>query len=181
MNIDESRRDFFRAAAKVGAFISAPSLLGSLIASEPTLLAQESSKLSFISLPAAELQNLVDSLQSKPGAKFLVDSKQLPFSARVLSEQATGGKEFEFHEHTDHIFRVLEGTTHFDLGGTPEHAHLAKPDQPGEWLAPHSKGSTSIDMSKGDMLIIPRGTPHKRTTKESVVLWLVSVMGPTPS
>ena len=58
---------------------------------------------------------------------------------------------------------------------------LLKPGQPGEWLAPRSKGSTSIDMSKGDMLIIPRGTPHKRTTKESVVLWLVSVTGPTPS
>ena len=129
MNIDESRRDFFRVAAKVGACISAPSrwlLSARWIASEPALSAQEGSKPSFVSLPATELQNLVDSLQSKPGSKFLVDSKQLPFSARILSEQATGGKEFEFHEHTDHIFRVLEGTTHFDLGGTPENAHLVK-------------------------------------------------------
>jgi mannose-6-phosphate isomerase-like protein (cupin superfamily) len=32
-------------------------------------------------------------------------------------------------------------------------------------------------LKKGDMLIIPRGTPHKRSTAGTVTLTLVSPMG----
>ena len=178
---NESRRYFFQAAAKATACISASSLPGfgllGLGGLEPSLSAQETPAPPFVSLPASELERMVEDLRSKPGGKTVIASKQLPFNARLISEQATGGKEFEFHEHTDHIVQVLEGSTHFDVGGTAENQHQVKP---AEWLAPGSKGSTPIDMSKGDMLFIPRGTPHKRTTKESAVLMLISVTGPTP-
>ncbi|MEO6805730.1 MAG: hypothetical protein ABI286_07275 [Edaphobacter sp.] len=33
-------------------------------------------------------------------------------------------------------------------------------------------------MKKGDMLMVPRGTPHKRSTEESVTFYLISTTGP---
>jgi mannose-6-phosphate isomerase-like protein (cupin superfamily) len=47
----------------------------------------------------------------------------------------------------------------------------------GEWLAPSSEGSKSILMGKGDMLVLPRGTPHRRSTEDSVTLILISPYG----
>jgi mannose-6-phosphate isomerase-like protein (cupin superfamily) len=171
--MNESRRHFFMAASKTAC---APSLLGTFTALESALSAQEGLRLPFLSLSADAIQKFADDLQSKSDSKSIIDSKQLPFLMRMFSEQATAGKEFEFHEHTDHIFRIVEGATRFDVGGTAEHPHRVKL---GEWLAPGSRGSTSIEMSKGDMLIIPRGIPHKRTTKGNVVLLLTSITGLT--
>ena len=178
MPLNESRRSFFHAAAKAAACVSAPVLLGSFAGLEPSLSAQESTTVPFVSLPSSESQTIVEGLQAKAGTKVVIASRELPFSARLVSEQAAAGKEFEYHEHTDHILQIFAGSTLYEVGGTPENQHQVKP---GEWLAPGSKGSTSISMSKGDMLFIPRGTPHKRTTKESVVLMLTSVTGPAPS
>ena len=46
--------------------------------------------------------------------------------------------------------------------------------------APESDGATSVSLNKGDMLVIRRGTPHKRTTKGTVTFTLISTVG-TPS
>jgi hypothetical protein len=60
------------------------------------------------------------------------------------------------------------------VGGTPKNGHSTKP---GEWLAPECEGTTAYTLHKGDMLIIRRGTPHKRTTKDSVTFLLISAQG----
>jgi uncharacterized protein YjlB len=57
------------------------------------------------------------------------------------------------------------------LGGTPKDAHSQKS---GEWLAPTSDGAAIVTLKKGDMLIIPRGMPHKRSTTDSVTFTLIS-------
>jgi len=60
------------------------------------------------------------------------------------------------------------------VGGTPKNARNIRP---GEWLAPTSEGASSITLHKGDMLVIPRGTPHKRITETSVALMLIATTG----
>ena len=125
----------------------------------------------FQSFPAQTIESLVKSLQAAPGSKQLVGSKTSPFTVVVGVETKKGAK-FEYHEHRDHIFQVIEGTTQYELGGTPQKPHTTGP---GEWLAPGSEGSTSFTLHKGDMLVIPRGTPHKRTTTERVSFTLISV------
>ena len=49
---------------------------------------------------------------------------------------------------------------------------------PGEWHATGSTGSKSIILVKGDMLVIPRGTLHKRSTEDSVTFTLISNAAP---
>ena len=34
-----------------------------------------------------------------------------------------------------------------------------------------------MTLHKGDMLVIPRGTPHKRSTEGSVTFYLISTTG----
>ena len=93
----------------------------------------------------------------------------------LTTEEKHYAKEFEWHEGRDHIVQILEGTTIYELGGTPAGAHNNK--LPTEWLAPTSTGATRMTLHKGDMLVIPRGTPHKRSTEGSVTFYLISTTG----
>ena len=72
------------------------------------------------------------------------------------------------------MLQILDGSTVYEVGGTPKDGRTTKP---GEWLAPASDGAATITLKKGDMLVIPRGTPHKRSTAESVTFTLISPMG----
>ena len=35
---------------------------------------------------------------------------------------------------------------------------------PGEWRGPRIKSGRTVEISKGDLIIVPRGTPHVRST-----------------
>jgi mannose-6-phosphate isomerase-like protein (cupin superfamily) len=103
-----------------------------------------------------------------------VDATTGPFTVVLTAEMAKSPKEFEWHEGRDHIVQILDGSTVYEVGGTPKGGHSKGP---GEWLAPVSEGAATFTLKKGDMLVIPRGTPHKRSTAESVSLILISPMG----
>jgi mannose-6-phosphate isomerase-like protein (cupin superfamily) len=60
------------------------------------------------------------------------------------------------------------------VGGTPKGAHSIGP---GEWRAPQADGTTKFTLKKGDMLVVPRGTLHKRSTAGSVTFYLISPQG----
>jgi mannose-6-phosphate isomerase-like protein (cupin superfamily) len=114
----------------------------------------------------------IKALQAAPANNTIVDNKN--FVVLLTVETAHSAKEFEYHEGRDHVFYVLDGTTAILVGGTPKGAHSTKP---GEWLAPESEGAVTYQLMRGDMLVIPRNTPHKRMTEGSVTLLLVSPMG----
>jgi mannose-6-phosphate isomerase-like protein (cupin superfamily) len=92
----------------------------------------------------------------------------------LTTEKTKSGAEFEWHEHRDHIFQILDGSTVYELGGTPKGAHSKAP---GEWNSPESEGHQTVSLSKGDMLVVARGTPHRRITTGSVTLSLISPQG----
>lgn len=124
--------------------------------------------------PAATLEGMVKSLEEAPAAKDLVTGK-VGVSITISAEEKKAAKEFEYHQHRDHVFQVLDGSTQYELGGTPKNARQIKP---GEWLAPESDGHTTITLNKGDMLVVPRMTPHKRTTEGTVSLLLINATSP---
>src|SRR5258708_2932036 len=121
-----------------------------------------------------KLADAMKALQAKRGNDNLYEPKALPLTIVLTTEEKKSGKEFEYHEGRDHILLVLEGATKYELGGTPKNARNTKP---GEWLAPAGEGATSLMLKKGDMVVIPRGTPHKRSTAGSVTFTLISTTG----
>jgi quercetin dioxygenase-like cupin family protein len=125
--------------------------------------------------PAKTLTTDATALQAKPGNNNLFDAKGLPLQIVMTTEQHKSGTEFEWHEGRDHIVQVIDGMTLYEVGGKPTAGHVNK--GPGEWLSPTAEGTKSILMGKGDMLVIPRGTLHKRSTEDSVTFILISTPG----
>jgi mannose-6-phosphate isomerase-like protein (cupin superfamily) len=175
---DQTRRNFLRTAPLVAA-ASLPLTEKFLLASNTALNNAEATTPQPFQLYAADkLSDAMKTLQAKPGNDSLFDSKALPFTIVMTTEEKKSAKEFEYHEGRDHILQILDGTTSYEVGGTPKNPRNTKP---GEWLAPTSEGATSLTLHKGDMLVIPRGTPHKRSTEASVTLVLISTTGSVPA
>jgi mannose-6-phosphate isomerase-like protein (cupin superfamily) len=170
---DKSRRNFLKAAPLV-AVASLPLTEKFLFASGAPPEGQGTTPESFQLISAEKLSDAMNKLHADPGNDTLFEAKPLPFSIVLTTEVSKTAKEFEWHEGRDHIFQILEGETKYEVGGTPKGGHSTKP---GEWLAPESEGATSITLHKGDRLVIPRGTPHKRTTQGSVTFTLISTTG----
>jgi quercetin dioxygenase-like cupin family protein len=124
---------------------------------------------------ASQLESDAQALAAKGGNNNLVDAKPgLPCAIVLTTEIAKSAKEFEWHEGRDHILQILDGSTVYEVGGTPKNARNTKP---GEYLAPESEGATRLTLKKGDMLTIPRGTPHRRSTESAVTFYLFSPSG----
>ena len=121
---------------------------------------------------AQEIQDDAKALLASPGNNNLVQGKN--FAVVLTVETAKSAKEFEWHEKRDHILQVLDGSTIYEVGGTPKGAHS---EAPGEWHAPEAEGATTLTLKKGDMLVIPRGTLHKRSTAGTVTFTLISPQG----
>jgi quercetin dioxygenase-like cupin family protein len=171
---DQTRRNFLRTvplAAAISFQLTEQLLFASGAASGG---AQTATPEPIQVFPAGKLADAMKALQAKPGNDNLYANKALPFTIVMTTEEKKSGKEFEYHEGRDHIFQILEGTTVYELGGMPKNARNTKP---GEWLAPASEGATTLTLHKGDMLVIPRGTPHKRITEASVTFTLISIEG----
>jgi len=125
---------------------------------------------------AQEIQDHAKALAASPGNNNLVQGKN--FTVVLTVETAKSAKEFEWHEGRDHILLVLDGETVYQVGGTPKGAHSIGP---GEWHAPEAVGATTLTLEKGDMLVIPRGTLHKRSTAGTVTFTLISPQGAAAS
>ena len=167
-----SRRNFLRTApvaAAAGLTLADASLFAPHAAGQSAMPAVPAT---FQLFTAQSIQEGIKALQAKPGNDNLVDAKN--FTVVLTTETAKSAKEFEWHEGRDHLIQILDGSTVYEVGGTPKDARNTKP---GEWLAPAAVGAATLTLKKGDMLVIPRGTLHKRSTAESVTFLLISPMG----
>jgi mannose-6-phosphate isomerase-like protein (cupin superfamily) len=140
--------------------------------------AQIAAPVPFQLFSAEKIAESTAKLHTTPGNDNLFQPASLPFTIVLTTEDKKAAKEFEWHEGRDHIVQILDGETLYDVGGTPQNGRNTKPS---EWLAPTSEGATKLHLKKGDMLVIPRGTPHKRTTETSVTFYLISTTGNPPA
>lgn len=167
-----SRRNFLRTApvaVAAGLTLADATLFASHAAAQvatPAVLA------GFQLFTAQRIADGIKALQAKPGNDNLFGSKEC--TVVLTTETAKSAKEFEWHENRDHVLLILKGSTVYEVGGTPKNGRNTKP---GEWLAPAAEGATTLSLKKGDMLVIPRGTLHKRSTAKSVTFFLISPMG----
>jgi quercetin dioxygenase-like cupin family protein len=167
-----SRRNFLRnapVAAAAGLALADASLFAAQTAGQS---AAPAASAPFQLFTAQAIQEDSKAMQANPGNNNLAGTKN--FTVVLTTEMAKSAKEFEWHEHRDHVLQILDGTTVYEIGGTPKDGRNTRP---GEWLAPAADGATTLTLKKGDMLVIPRGTLHKRSTAESVTFILISPMG----
>lgn len=125
----------------------------------------------FQHITAERIEHDVKKTEAVPGNVNLVEEKGTSFSMVLTTEKHKAAPHFEAHAHRDHIFQILEGSTEYEVGGMPTGGHMIAP---GEWIGPEAVGASRVTLHKGDRLVIPRGTPHKRTTPSSVTFTLIS-------
>jgi mannose-6-phosphate isomerase-like protein (cupin superfamily) len=167
-----SRRNFLRTApiAAAAGFTLADSLVAMAQVGAPGADINAAAQ-PFKLWSAKDLDADRAALNAKPGDNRLYESKAIPEQVVLTTEKHKNATEFEWHEGRDHLLYVLDGSTVYEVGGTPTGTKVMGP---GEWHATGSSGSKSMVLGKGDMLLIPRGTLHKRSTEDSVTFLLIS-------
>jgi mannose-6-phosphate isomerase-like protein (cupin superfamily) len=65
--------------------------------------------------------------------------------------------QVEVHEKETDIFYVMEGDATFVTGGTMVGGKQSRPNQ---WLGTDIQGGETHHLTKGDVIVIPAGTPH---------------------
>ena len=91
----------------------------------------------------------------------------------VLAQRREAG-EVEYHDHTNHVFIMVEGEATLVVGGTMVNAKRTAPNQ---MRAPSLDGGTTYHMSKGDVITIPAKTPHwfKEVPTKTVAYYAVNI------
>jgi len=79
----------------------------------------------------------------------------------VVHERDRPAAVAEIHDASDDVYYVLEGAATLTLGGRLE---APRETEPGEWRGPNISGGRTVEIRKGDLVVVPRGTPHSRST-----------------
>lgn len=107
----------------------------------------------------------VDTLFSRGGVILANTSYKIQAGRRV-----TAPGQVEVHERDTDIFYILDGTATFVTGGKVEGG---KPTEPGEIRGDKIAGGATHKLAKGDVVVVPQGTPHWFTEVSNPFLYLV--------
>ena len=91
----------------------------------------------------------------------------------ILANRREAGM-VEYHEHTNHVFVMVEGEATLVVGGTMVDA---KRTAAGQMRAPSVNGGTTYHMTKGDVITIPAKTPHwfKEVPTKTVAYYAINI------
>jgi mannose-6-phosphate isomerase-like protein (cupin superfamily) len=91
----------------------------------------------------------------------------------VLAQRREAGA-VEYHDHTNHVFVMVEGEATLVVGGTMVDPKRTAPDQ---MRSPSLEGGTVYHLSKGDVITIPAKTPHwfKEVPTKTVAYYAVNI------
>ena len=116
----------------------------------------------FVVLSAQSLDDLQKTLQVDNKTSELIDSGGMQLRVAVQHEKNKTGAAAELHDASDDVYYVLDGSAMLVLGGKLD---APKETDPGEWRSPRIIDGKTIEIKKGDVIIVPRGTPHQRSTE----------------
>lgn len=92
----------------------------------------------------------------------------------VVLANRRGAGQVEYHEHTNHIFIMVEGEATFVTGGNMVGAKRTNADQ---MVATSIEGGETHHLVKGDVITIPAKTPHwwKEMTGKTVAYYAINI------
>ena len=91
----------------------------------------------------------------------------------VLANRREAGA-VEYHEHTNHIFIIVEGEGTFITGGTMVNPKRTNAEQ---MTATSIDGGETYHLTKGDVITIPAKTPHwwKELSTKNIAYYAVNI------
>ena len=135
-----------------------------LLAALPVLAQRKPSEATrpFVVMSSQSLNDLEKKLQPENKTSELIDSAGMQLRVAVQHEKNRAGAGAELHDASDDVYYVLEGSATLVLGGKLD---APKETDPGEWRSPRIVNGQTIEIKKGDLIVVPRGTPHQRSTE----------------
>jgi mannose-6-phosphate isomerase-like protein (cupin superfamily) len=132
----------------------------------------------FVVMPAQSLSDLERKLQTENKAEDLIGGEGMQTRVAVQHDKSRPTAAAELHDASDDVYYVLEGTATLTLGG-----RLDAPSEiePGEWRSPRINGGQTFQITKGDLIVVPRGTPHQRTGKDFSMILIKIYAVPLPA
>jgi mannose-6-phosphate isomerase-like protein (cupin superfamily) len=112
-------------------------------------------------LPSQSIDDLKKKLQPGNKTEELIDSLGMQLRVAVQHENNKTGAAAELHDASDDVYYVLDGGATLVLGGKLD---APKEVEPGEWRSPRIIDGKTYEITKGDLVVGPRGTPHQRST-----------------
>ena len=110
---------------------------------------------------AQSVEDLEKSLRTDNKVEDLTGGPGTQLRVAVQHDKLRQNADAELHDESDDVYYVLEGSAQLTLGGTLDNPREASP---GEWKSKKINGGTTFEIKKGDLIVVPRGTPHQRNS-----------------
>jgi len=127
----------------------------------------------FVVLPAQSLSDLESRLKPDNKIEDVIGGEGMQLRVAVQHEKNKAAAAAEVHDAADDVYLVTDGSAKLTLGGALE---APREVEPGEWRSPRIVGGKEFEIVKGDLIVVPRGTPHQRdTTGKDFTMILIKV------
>ena len=106
----------------------------------------------------------------KTAAAFVEGGRVIEDASLIVIANRGRQRGPELHDHTNHVFIIVDGEADFITGGTMLDPKVISP---GQTRGSGIKGGTVHHLSKGDVITIPAKTPHqwKDTSKTGSICY----------
>lgn len=106
-----------------------------------------------------EVTEIEKALQGANKVEELIGGAGMQTRVAIQHDEKKDSADAELHDASDDVYYVLEGSAELTLGGKLENPREASP---GEWKSAKIIDGKTFTITKGDLIIVPRGTPHQR-------------------
>ena len=126
----------------------------------------------FIVKTKQSVADLEKSLGNENKVEDLIGGEGMQLRVAIQHDEKKDSADAEVHDASDDVFYVLEGSAELTLGGTLENPREAAP---GEWKSAKITGGKTFTIKKGDLIVVPRGTPHQRVNSKGKEFSLILI------
>ncbi|MEK7724607.1 MAG: hypothetical protein AAB336_09690 [Acidobacteriota bacterium] len=116
--------------------------------------------------------DLERSLRGENKVEDLIGGEGMQLRVAIQHDEKKETATAELHDASDDVYYVLEGSAQLTLGGKLDNP---KEQTPGEWRSEKIIGGTTFTIKKGDLIIVPRGTPHHRINSKGKTFSLILI------
>lgn len=118
------------------------------------------------------VESLEKSLRGENKVVDLIGGEGMQLRVAVQHDEKKDSSLAEVHDASDDVFYVLTGSAELTLGGKLENPSEATP---GEWKSERIIGGKTFTIKEGDLIIVPRGTPHQRINTKGKTFSLILI------
>ncbi|MGI8787102.1 MAG: cupin domain-containing protein [Pyrinomonadaceae bacterium] len=117
-----------------------------------------------------EVSDIEKALGKENKVTDLIGGEGMQLRVAIQHDEKKDAADAEVHDASDDVFYVLDGSAELTLGGKLDNPREASS---GEWKSAKIIGGKTFTITKGDLIVVPRGTPHQRVITKGKTFSLI--------